>query len=172
MRLVSPCEELEFAFHAFLADFKARDPDNATYYQSKLSFSEYVEWLHAQQYKNHGDMPPCHHFWFCDEINQIVGAIRIRHHIDSPFLKREVGHIGYDVAPSFRGRGVATKMLKQALIAAKNLGLDKVLVIADKSNRASQQVIEHNGGEKWVAADQNPELIYYWCHTHSVSNSR
>ena len=52
------------------------------------------------------------------------------------------GHIGYDIAPSFRGRGYGKQMLKFALIEAKKLGITKVLITANEDNYASRRVIE------------------------------
>jgi predicted acetyltransferase len=45
---------------------------------------------------------------------EIVGRISIRHFLND-FLKRIGGHIGYIVRPSYRGRGIATEMLRQIL---------------------------------------------------------
>ncbi|MDJ1478839.1 hypothetical protein QBX67_28225, partial [Bacillus sp. LS15-K4] len=39
-------------------------------------------------------------------VGKILGALRLRHHIDTPFLTNEAGHIGYDVAPSARRKGI------------------------------------------------------------------
>lgn len=84
------------------------------------------------------------HLWaVADE--QFVGRISI-HHALTDALRREGGHIGYDTVPSFRGRGVATEMLRQALPVARSLGLTSVLLTCDDTNTASIRVIEKNGG--------------------------
>ena len=73
--------------------------------------------------------------------------------------------IGYDTVPSFRGRGVATEMLCQALPVARALGLTSVLLTCDDTNAASIRVIERNGGslQATKALDTNrPLKRYYW----------
>ena len=54
-----------------------------------------------------------------------VGRLSILHELNDA-LRVEGGHIGYDTVPSFRGRGVATEMLRQALPVARALGLTDV----------------------------------------------
>jgi predicted acetyltransferase len=87
---------------------------------------------------------PATHLWAVTE-ERFAGRISIRHEL-TPTLRIEGGHIGYDTVPSFRGRGVATEMLRQALPVARALGLTEVLVTCDDTNAASIRVIEKNGG--------------------------
>jgi len=77
--------------------------------------------------------------------NDYVGRISIRHKLNAD-LKVMGGHIGYDTRPSFRGRGIASQMLKQALPIAKDLGIVDVLITCNESNTHSIRVIEKNGG--------------------------
>jgi len=87
---------------------------------------------------------PKTHLWAVTE-GRFVGRIAIHHELDDA-LRVEGGHIGYDTVPSFRGRGVATEMLRLALPVARSLGLTEVLLTCDASNAASIRVIERNGG--------------------------
>ncbi|MSP59265.1 MAG: GNAT family N-acetyltransferase [Myxococcales bacterium] len=80
-------------------------------------------------------------------------------------LRVEGGHIGYDTVPSFRGRGVATEMLRQALPLARALGLTAVLITCDDTNAASIRVIEKNGGslkERKALDASRPLKCYYF----------
>lgn len=100
-----------------------------------------------------------------DNQRNILGVIRIRHNINNEFLTLEAGHIGYDIAPSFRGFGHGKTMLKLALPKAKALGITKALITADEDNFASRKVIEANGGqfENIVMGKVFPNpLARYW----------
>ena len=61
---------------------------------------------------------------------------------------REGGHIGYAVRPAFRRRGIATDMLRQAVIVARAHGVDRVLVNCNDDNIGSATVIERCGGRR------------------------
>lgn len=76
---------------------------------------------------------------------ELVGRAAIRHRL-TEFLEHEAGHIGYAVRPAFRRRGYATEMLRQSLVIARSLGVDRVLVTCDDDNEASVTVIERCGG--------------------------
>jgi len=102
------------------------------------------------------------HLWaVADE--QFVGRISVHHELNAA-LRVEGGHVGYDTVPSFRGRGVATEMLHQALPVARALGLSAVLLTCDETNAGSIRVIERNGGsllETRVLAPNRPPKRYY-----------
>ncbi len=74
-----------------------------------------------------------------------MGVINVRHHL-TPALQVVGGHIGFSVALPHRRKGVATRMLAQALMRCKSLGLAKVLLTCDADNKASIGTIESNGG--------------------------
>jgi len=61
-------------------------------------------------------------------------------------LKKEGGHIGYGVAPMYRKKGYATKMLSLALKKANDLGINRALVTCSRSNIASAKVVQNNNG--------------------------
>jgi predicted acetyltransferase len=103
------------------------------------------------------------HLWAIAE-ERFVGRISIHHELNDA-LRVEGGHIGYDVVPSFRRRGVATEMLRQALPLARALGLPAVLLTCDDTNVASIRVIERNGGslrETKALDTERPLKRYYW----------
>jgi predicted acetyltransferase len=56
------------------------------------------------------------------------------------------GHIGYNVRPSARNRGVATRMLALTLERARAAGVRRVVLPVASENSASVRVIERNGG--------------------------
>jgi predicted acetyltransferase len=61
-------------------------------------------------------------------------------------LRREGGHIGYGVRPSARRQGIATELLRQTLMRAREKGIEEVLVTCAKANQGSVRTILRNGG--------------------------
>lgn len=150
IKLVSPSLTYEESFARFYQGFVENDAENSSYYaEGKTHFKAYVQRLTEEaKGKNLRDgYVPCSHYWLLNSNVEILGAIRIRHNIDTEFLSQEAGHIGYDIAPLHRNKGYGQTMLSLALSKARQLGLAKVLITADIDNIASRRVIESNGGE-------------------------
>lgn len=74
-----------------------------------------------------------------------LGVVNIRNEL-SEHLYHAGGHIGYEIRPSDRRKGYATKLLELSLIEAKKLGIHEVLVVCDAVNADSERVIIKNGG--------------------------
>lgn len=165
---VPPSIEHQHAFLVMLADFDARDPTNAEFYApARADFSAYVQSLLDEE---HGlnlreGWVPCTHRWLVAHSGEVVGVTRLRHNIDTPFLKAHGGHIGYDVAPSQRGRGHGHIALYAALQEAANLGISSVLLYAAEDNAPSRAVIQRQGGHlESVAFSEffDEQLCRYW----------
>lgn len=94
----------------------------------------------------------------------VVGRTSIRHRLND-FLLARGGHIGYAVVPAHRRRGYATEILRQSLIVARSLGVDRVLVTCDEGNAGSATVIERCGGVLENVVDDHdggPRTKRYW----------
>ena len=76
---------------------------------------------------------------------ELVGRVSVRHRLNE-WLALYGGHIGYGVVPWQRRKGYATEILRQALVIARAVGVDKVLLVCDAGNLASARTIEACGG--------------------------
>ncbi len=151
-----------------LDDFDQRDPHNTEFYApARADFPKYVRTLLDEEAGSNlrEGWVPCTHRWLIAADSSVAGVTRLRHRIDTPFLQREAGHIGFDVAPSYRGRGHGHVALRVALEEAYRLGINSVLLCTSEDNVASRRVIERAGGvlesisysEFW-----NENLCKYW----------
>jgi predicted acetyltransferase len=52
------------------------------------------------------------------------------------------GHIGFGLVAKHRRRGYGTEILRQSLVIARAVGIDRVLVTCDDDNVGSAAVIE------------------------------
>ena len=105
----------------------------------------------------------CTYRWIVEDA-RVLGAIALRHELNDRLML--LGHIGYGIRPSARRRGLATWALGLMLGEARELGLDRVLIVCEAGNLASAKTIEHHGGilEGVHDAACNP-VRRYWIKT-------
>ncbi len=166
IQLVSPAETYRESFLRALREFQH---EGLPWYFggdieiAEHDFAAFVATKLADATRRTETFVPRTHLWAVAE-EQFVGRISVLHELNDA-LRVEGGNIGYDTVPSFRGRGVATEMLRQALPVARGLGLTAVLLTCDDTNAASIRVIERNGGTlretRAIHADR-PLKRYYW----------
>lgn len=91
-----------------------------------------------------GIVPETQFYLWAD--GEIVGQFRLRHRLNEA-LRRGAGHVGYYVAPPFRGRGYGTEGLRLTLEKAfAVVPEEEIFLRLLRSNRASLRVMEKNGG--------------------------
>ena len=102
--------------------------------------------------------------YWATRANVVVGRIALRHEL-TPDLKEFGGHIGYEVRPSHRRQGIATKMLPLILNTPRARQIRRILITCAPDNQASIKTITANTGvlEKtaWVERVKR-DTCYFW----------
>jgi predicted acetyltransferase len=167
MRLHLPSVSFYEAFAAMVDDYRRTGEDRYQEYREmrREDFAAHVGWLQdmAQGIGLTPGLVPQSTFWLVQDT-VIVGVSRLRHRLNAQLLI-EGGHIGYDVSPSERRKGYATRLLALTLEKAGEMGLERVLVTCDSDNIASAKVIQLNGGvleDEIVLESTGQPLQRYW----------
>ena len=131
-----------------------------------LTYDEYKEWLITKQKDSEqegivdGWKVPSTTFWLY--ANGVpVGFGNVRHFLTDA-LSKAGGHIGYGIAPRFRGKGYGNEILRLLLNQAKAIGIKKALVTVHLDNIASQAVALANGG---VITEKTDKRVLIWINT-------
>lgn len=90
----------------------------------------------------------------------VVGEMRLRPRLTEPYLDN--GHVGYNLTPSARGRGLATQGLALLVAEAGRRGVNGLSVPIEASNAASVAVTEHNGGR--LARGETRDGVAFWVY--------
>ena len=108
-------------------------------------------------------------FWLIQNSDRILGTLHLRHKL-TPSLELAGGHIGYTIRPCERRKGYGSEILKLGLAKAADLGIQRVLITANKLNTASRKIIESNGG---VFANESYDekekrvTVRYWVNLYA-----
>lgn len=78
------------------------------------------------------------------EDGEVLGGIALRHEYTQD--AEALGHVGYGLRPSARGRGLAAAALREMLYLAKARNMDRVALACFVDNVPSVKTIEHCGG--------------------------
>lgn len=145
LELVDPTPALRAEFRAMAAEWRATGED-----EFGRSFDDFDAYVAALEAGARGDDLPPHlvsgnTYWLVTAAGRVVGTSRLRHRL-VPHLEKEGGHIGYDIRPSERGKGLGTAILRLTLEKARARGLTELLLTCDTDNAASARIIEDCGG--------------------------
>lgn len=131
---------------------------------------EFVNRLHSQEANPGPALVPQSTYWGVLNGETVVGRIVLRHQLTDS-LREFGGHVGYEVRPSFRRRGVAKEMLKKLLETPKAKEMARILLTCAPNNEASNRTILANGGvlerTAYVAAWKR-DTNYYWIDLRNV----
>jgi predicted acetyltransferase len=154
--LAKPAEDLAAAAAEMAADFKAVGEER----EDLADLAAYIK--RCRKY-DRGAAPkghvPATTYWLVGENGAVLGTCRLRRRLNAS-LWQDGGHIGYDIRPSCRNRGYATRMLALVLEEARRQEMDWVLLTVDPANRPSIRVIEKNGGERIGTAEKSGYLQF------------
>lgn len=99
-----------------------------------------------EKYPGDSEVIPYYYYYIIRKSdNMKVGKISIR--IGNNFHSYYNGHIGYEIAPEFRGNNYAYKASLMVLDVAKFHGMDFIYICCDQDNVASYKTIERLGAE-------------------------
>lgn len=171
LKLVLPSKDDKESALLMLDEIKAVDAGLPWQYSGLANLEEatsYEDWVKEKANEKNGidlrdGYVPCTTLFLKRmSDNKVCGSISIRHELNE-FLLEFGGHIGYSVTPSERGKGYGKLQLKMALEIAKDLGIEKCLITADKTNTLSNKTIISEGGvlENTVMWNNEP-LNRYW----------
>lgn len=117
--------------------------------------------FHGRNLKN-GRVPHTMLYGFLEGV--IVGRCSIRHELND-FLREWGGHLGYGVAPPFRGRGFGRQLFRAGREHLKALGKDRAFMTCDKDNLASRRMIEGAGGvlqDEVIDPSNQKVILRFW----------
>jgi predicted acetyltransferase len=158
-------ESMKGALADFMADWKDEEIIPSTLQKYSLGFDELMAHLDTMENDPPRLLVPGS-VWFLTDGDEILGAIEVRHFLNSGLLKYG-GHIGYGVAPKHRGHGYAAQMVKMVMPQLKKLGLEMVLLCCVSDNVASARTIVNAGGvlenEVEIIRNNQPKIGQrYW----------
>jgi predicted acetyltransferase len=167
LRLIEPSADFRASFLAAEAEFAAEAGGERiidVVGGPNDEFDAYVRRLMEIQGRQPAqpNWVPMSVYWIVDD-DRYVGRVNLRHRLNRR-LRRHGGHIGYEIRPSMRRRGYASRGLALALDKARQLRLRRVLLTCDDDNVGSIRVIEANGGQlegRFTARSEAP-FRRYW----------
>ncbi|GBG10870.1 GCN5 family acetyltransferase [Paenibacillus agaridevorans] len=150
LKLIKPSVQYKEAYLAFYQDWIASGESIVPWVVERdpSDFEEYVHFLYsadAEEKVTDNGWVPHSTYWLLDGKDNIVGALNFRHRLNEKLLDSG-GHIGYGIRPSARRNGYASFQLGAALDIARGKGLDRLLLVCDSNNEASERTIRKHGG--------------------------
>jgi predicted acetyltransferase len=132
------------AYLDFVNDHTDENENDPALVSPPIDFMEYLVELEKRKTSpREGFVPVTRYFLFFN--SKIAGYVDCRWSLTEATLQYG-GHIGYNIAPSYRGQGLSKDLLTFALEQYNNRNFEKVLLTVDEDNIASKKSIEKKGG--------------------------
>jgi predicted acetyltransferase len=166
VKLVKPTIELEQEYLDMIKEWKAQE-EKLIPWVLGFDFSDFPKLIENLENCSKGiglqeGLVEHSTYWLVNEDNIVLGAINIRHRLNERLLQNS-GHIGYGIRPGERQKGYAAEALHQALNIAKDMGIDRALLVCYKSNIASAKTIQKNGGVLENEVEKDGAIMQrYW----------
>ena len=149
LELVKPVAVFRDEYLA-MADESIATDGGYPYNNIELARADFAAFVRELEEEAHGvalpaGVAPQQTYLLLEDGRTVVGEIRFRPRIEPPY-ERHNGHVGYNIRPSMRGRGYATRQLALLIAEARRLGLPGLLLPVVGENPASVRVIVKNGG--------------------------
>lgn len=114
-----------------------------------ITYEEFKKWLIKSDNMSNGIgleewMVPQSIYWLYID-GEPVGMGKLRHYLTDK-LRTEGGHIGYSIHPDFRNKGYGKILLKMLIDCAKDIDIDKLLLMIHNHNVASIKTALANNG--------------------------
>ena len=162
----------EAAYRRFLADFEqAGEPIIPAWFcdrsWSAARCAEEIEAQERGERLSYAQVPGTTRF--LEVEGELVGVANFRQVLRGD-LYRYAGHIGYSVAPSRRGRGHATELLRWAMAYGAERGIEALVVTVDPGNAASRRVVRKCGGlhvQTYTHEEKGREVMLFSLPTQS-----
>lgn len=152
VELAKPSAAYKREYLSFYEDWMSVEQDITPWVVRKdpSDFDSMIEFLYAEDTEEklqNKSFVPHSTYWLIDSHSKkVMGAVNIRHRLNEKLLNSG-GHIGYGIRPSERRKGYASVLLALTLEITRDMGLNKVLLVCDKGNLASEKTILKNGGQ-------------------------
>ncbi|OFW74951.1 MAG: GNAT family N-acetyltransferase [Alicyclobacillus sp. RIFOXYA1_FULL_53_8] len=165
--LSKPSIDLQDEYISFYEEWVNSGEDMVPWVISKdpANFPGMIEFLLNNEKSEHvaEGWVPSSTYWLVTDSRKVVGAVNIRHALTEK-LFNVGGHIGYGIRNSERRKGYATKLLALSLLKAREVGIERALVVCDKWNTGSERTIRNNGGvEDTSYIEENGNVILrFW----------
>lgn len=160
-KLLQPCEVPVDAIRAFAAEFRDNGESTINGSCGLNRFATIEEWLVyvAKVSKNlaPGRLPSA--IRFLADGDKLCGIMDLRLAMNDEHIHN--GHIGLSIAPSERGKRLASYLLRLGFDMAREHGYSEVVISCDSDNFASKAVIEREGCVFYrELLEDNGNLIY------------